>query len=415
MPFSFLHAADLHLDTPFASVGGFPAAVGDALREASLEAWTALVDTAIERQVAFVLLAGDLYDGAERGLRAQWAFLDGVARLDAAGIHTLVVHGNHDPVREGWTAIGAFPERVHIFSADQVESVTLEVGGERVVVHGTSYATAAMADNLALRYPHASGGGFHIGLLHANVGGTATGHLDYSPCSLDDLRATGYQYWALGHVHQQQVLQAGEPWIVYPGNLQGRSPKHTERGAKGAVLVHVAGGVASAPEPVVLDRVRFHDVAVSIEPYADAMALLDQLERLADPAVHHGRHLIVRATIEGAGDLHAELALPTRRAEVLDELRRRGTARTPFVWWHGITWRTKPAAEVIDLRRRDDFTADLHRFMDEATATHRGAWRDLLPADVARELGDLLPALDDDEIWAAARQAAADAIAGAEP
>ena len=415
MPFSFLHAADLHLDTPFASVGGFPAAVGDALREASLQAWTALVDTAIERQVAFVLLAGDLYDGAERGLRAQWAFLDGVTRLDAHGIRTFVVHGNHDPVREGWTAIGSFPELVTVFPADRVGSVEFEAGGERVVVHGTSYATAATEENLALRYPAASGGGFHVGLLHANVGGSVTGHLDYSPCSLDDLRATGYQYWALGHVHQHEVLQEGEPWVVYAGNLQGRSPKHTERGPKGACIVSVAGGVASAPEPVVLDRVRFHDVAVAIDPYTDVMALLDQLERLADPAAHQGRHLIVRATIEGSGPLHGELVTPARRAEVLDELRRRGTARTPFVWWHGITWRTKPAAEVIDLRRRDDFTADLHRFMEEATAEQRGAWADLLPADVARELGDLLPALDDEEIWAAARQAAADAIAGAEP
>src|SRR4051812_28785719 len=170
MPFSFLHAADLHLDTPFASVGGFPADVATTLREASLRAWDALVDAAIEREVAFVLLAGDIYDGAERGIRAQRAFLDGVTRLADQGIRTFLVHGNHDPVGQGWTAIDGFPELVHQFASSKAESIELQAGGERVVVHGMSYATSAMAENLSLRFPRATGGGFHIGLLHANVG-----------------------------------------------------------------------------------------------------------------------------------------------------------------------------------------------------------------------------------------------------
>jgi DNA repair exonuclease SbcCD nuclease subunit len=415
MPFSFLHAADLHLDTPFASVGGFPPSVAEALREASLEAWSALVATAIEREVAFVLLAGDLYDGAERGLRAQRAFLDGVTALADAGIRTFVVHGNHDPVHEGWTAIARFPDLVTTFPADEVGSVAFEAGGEAVVVHGISYATAATTENLALRFPRATDAGFHIGLLHANVGGAATGHQDYSPCSVGDLRASGYQYWALGHIHQHQVLCEQEPWVVYPGNLQGRSPRATEQGPKGAVIVSVAHGVAEAPEPVVLDRVRFADLTVAIDPYQDLGALLDQLERLADPAAHHGRHLIVRATLEGQGPLHGELVAPARRAEVLEELRRRGAERDPFTWWRSVEWRTRAATSVVDLHRRDDFTADLDRFMDEADASQRGAWADLLPADVARELGTLVPDADDEAIWAAARRAAVDAIAGAQP
>lgn len=410
MPFTFLHAADLHLDTPFASVGGFPAGVGEALREASLEAWTLLVDEASRRQVDFVLLAGDLYDGAERGIRAQRAFLDGVTRLAEQGIRTLLVHGNHDPVAEGWTAIAEFPELVTTFPAHRVASVSFEAGGEQVTVHGTSYAVSATSDNLARRYPVADGTGFHIGLLHANVGGPSTGHADYSPCTLDDLRRCGYQYWALGHVHGRRVVHEHEPWVVYPGNLQGRSTKPTERGAKGAVLVSVTDGIATEPEFIPLDRVRFTDLTLAIDPYRDVASLLDQLEQLASPAAHDGRSLIVRATIEGAGPLHQELASAARRAEVLDDLRRRGTARSPFVWWHALTWRTRAQAEVVDLRRRSDFTADLLRFMDEAGPQAQGAWADLLPADVARDLADLLPDAADAAIWAAAQQSALDAI-----
>jgi hypothetical protein len=257
----------------------------------------------------------------------------------------------------------------------------------------------------------ASGPGFHIGLLHANVGATS-GHADYSPCTLDDLRRTGYQYWALGHVHGRRVLAEGEPWIVYPGNLQGRSTKPTERGAKGAVVVSVTDGVATEPAFVALDRIRFVDVDVSITPYAEVATLLDQLEALASPASHDGRSLVVRANVEGAGPLHEQLLAPARRAEVLEELRRRGTERTPFVWWQSIAWRTRGAVSVVDLRQRDDFTADLLRTC-EAPAD-RSAWTAGLPAELVRDLGDLLPDGSDDVIWAAAQAAALEAISGAD-
>ena len=412
MPFSFLHAADLHLDTPFASVGGFPDDVATTLREASLRAWDALVATAIEREVAFVLLAGDIYDGAERGIRAQRAFLAGVTELADHGIRTFLVHGNHDPVGQGWTAIDGFPELVHQFAATKVESVEFEAGGERVVVHGISYATSAMEENLSLRFPRATGGGFHVGLLHANVGGTATGHQDYSPCSVDDLRRPGYQYWALGHVHKRHNPLEGEPWVVYPGNLQGRTTRPSEQGAKGAVLVTVDGGRASAPELVVLDQVRFADVLVEIDHLGDVGALLSRLEDAASPARHDGRAMVVRATIAGNGSLHQELATPQRRIEIVDELRRSGAASTPFVWWNQVRWRTRPAGEVVDLRR-DDFVSDLVRFMDDASPHQRTSWQDLLPAEVLRDLGDLLPAGDDPAIWEAAQLAALDAVTGA--
>jgi DNA repair exonuclease SbcCD nuclease subunit len=395
-------------------VGGYPAAVGEALREASLEAWASLVDEASRRKVAFVVLAGDIYDGAERGLRAQRAFLEGVTRLADEGIRTLLVHGNHDPVAEGWTAVRTFPELVTAFPAHTVHTERFEAGGEAVAVHGTSYAVAATSDNLARRYPAADGGGFHLGLLHANVGGPSTGHADYSPCTLDDLRRPGYQYWALGHVHGRRVLCEGEPWVVYPGNLQGRSTKPTERGAKGAVVVSVTDGVAAAPEFVALDRIRFVDVEVSISPYGEVATLLDQLESLTSPSVHDGRSLVVRATVGGAGPLHEQLLSPARRAEVLEELRRRDTERTPFVWWQSISWETRGELAVVDLRQRDDFTADLLRTCEQGEAAIAGTWVDDLPAELRRELDDLLPDGSHEAIWAAAQAAALEAITGAD-
>ena len=414
MPFSFLHAADLHLDTPFTSVSGYPERVGAALREASLEAWDALIQTAINRQVAFVVLAGDIYDGAERGIRAQRAFLTGVTRLADHGIRTFLVHGNHDPVTEGWTAITTFPAEVHRFSETEVESLVFEAGGEQVVVHGTSYAVSATTENLALQFPTATPGAFNVGLLHANLSGLGSKHQDYSPCSVDDLRRTGYQYWALGHIHQRQTPHEVNPWIVYPGNIQGRTPRSSERGAKGAIIVNVTNGVAAEPEFVAFDRVRFVDIAVSITTVADTGALLDQLEQAADPARHDGRGVLVRATVEGSGRLHQELLAPARREEILRELRDRGASTAPFAWWERITWRTRSSVDVIDIRRREDFTSDLLRYMEEATPAVTTGWAGELPADVVRELGDLLPSVDDPAIWEAAQRLALESVTALE-
>ena len=115
----------------------------------------------------------------------------------------------------------------------------------------------------------------------------------------------------------------------------------------------------------------------------------------------------------GSGPLHAELSSPGRRVEILDELRRSGAESTPFVWWNQVIWQTRPAGEVIDIRRRDDFVSDLVRFMDDTPVHDRATWADQLPADVLRELGDLLPDGDDAAIWETARLAALDAVTGA--
>ena len=128
--FSFVHAADLHLDTPFKGIGSTAPHVAEQLREASLAAFDSLVELCLERHVAFLVVAGDIYDGPERGLRAQLRFRDGLARLSAAGIASFVVHGNHDPVETGWSALGGpWPDHVTVFGTGTVKAVPVEIDG----------------------------------------------------------------------------------------------------------------------------------------------------------------------------------------------------------------------------------------------------------------------------------------------
>jgi len=364
--FCFVHAADLHLDTPFKGIREVAPFVADALREASLEAFDAIVELTLERDAAFLLVAGDVYDGAERGLRAQLRFRDGLARLARAGIASFVVHGNHDPVATGWSAVGAWPDAVTVFGCDEVAVVPVERDGTVIAtVQGISYATSATTENLALRFARPAGPGLHVGLLHCNVEGVAAGYANYSPCTLDDLRRSGLDYFALGHIHQRRVLAGGrgtgDPYVVYPGNTQARSPRTGELEPKGAVVVHVDDGVVDQVEFVACDRVRFAEVPVPVADLADLAELEERLAELgrAELDAAEGRSVVLRARLVGRGGLHRDLARPGLTEELLRHLRDEAGDRRRFCWWDEVIDATAPAVERDEVRGRGDFAADL--------------------------------------------------------
>jgi DNA repair exonuclease SbcCD nuclease subunit len=427
--FSFVHAADLHLDTPFHGIGEVAPRVALALREASLDAFDAIVECCIEENAAFFLVAGDIYDGAERGLRAQLRFRDGLSRLAASGIPSFVVHGNHDPIATGWSAIGhSWPDGVTVFGSDEVTVVPIVQDGVQIAtVQGISYAKIETTENLALRFHRPEGPGVHIGLLHCNVAGVTTGYANYSPCSLDDLRKTGLDYLALGHIHQRRILSgktgSQEPWVVYSGNSQARSPKPSEREPKGAVVVHVEGGAVHHVEFVACDRVRYNEVDCSISDLQDLGELEDRLEELQATSLAgaDGRSVVLRARITGRGKLHADLIRPGVLDDLLVHLREH-TGNDLFCWWDEIHDESATELDLDALRKRGDFASDLLELAD-AVATDeqtRRALAEELSAKVPRSLWSRLDALlgDVDELEAIVSHAttlALDEISGDSP
>lgn len=389
--FCFVHAADLHLDTPFKGLGATAPHVAAALREASLRAFDDLVSLCLARRAAFLVIAGDVYDGAERGLRAQLRFARGVERLADAGIATFVVHGNHDPLEEGWSAIGRFPPAVHIFGHEEVESLPVTYEGEVIAtVHGISYGKRDVSENLVKRFLGRRGAGLQVGVLHCNVAGVSDAHLPYSPCSLGDLLEVGFDYWALGHIHSRTILSGkphgDESYVVYSGNLQARSPKPSELGAKGATVVSVEAGRVARLEEVACDRVRFGLLEVDVSSCDGAADVAAELAETAaeELARSDGRSLVLRARLSGRGPAHDELARAGARAELLEALRDQQSHGEPFVWWDRVDDETMPATAVEELRQRDDFVADLLSVADGLAA-------DGLDGDAMRELTQRMP------------------------
>lgn len=304
----FLHAADLHLGSPLKSLGD---AIGETERKRFEQlvngAFDRLVQTAINEQVDFVLLAGDIYDDADRDPGAQRRFLLGLRRMTEKNIRVFMVHGNHDPLTHN-IKNSLFPKGVVVFPAGElgVETVRMRNGAE-VTVAGISYSKAHEEQNFVPRFAGLTGRTI-VGVLHTNVGGNAQ-HGNYAPCSVSDLEQSPVNYWALGHIHKQTVRQTARGWWAYPGNLQGRSTKAAETGPKGVLIVDVdESGSISIPRFVECSTVRFARLNVGVDTVAEVagvndevMAQLQMLVSEADGVPH-----LVRLELTGQTEI-AEL------------------------------------------------------------------------------------------------------------
>lgn len=362
-PFRFVHAADLHLDSPFAGVkASAPENVADRLYDATFDAYENIVDLCLSERVDALLIAGDIYDGRDRSLRAQRRFVDGLERLHRGGVRSFVCHGNHDPL-DGWEARLAYPPSCHRFGAEFQGVPVFQDDPGRAVVHGVSYPTRDVRANLVRRLGRVEPGPFSIGLLHANVNNDRR-HRVYAPCSLDDLVRTGVDYWALGHVHTRQVLNPGSPTVVYPGNPQGRHP--AESGRRGVYLVEVGASRHARTSFRPVDTVRWDRLRTDVSRARTEQDLLDQLHRLMGNALKRGkgRSLVVRITLTGRGDLHRELRRPDFREGLLDEVNEAWAVRSPFAWCERIEDRTRGPFDRKQRLRGSDFVADLLRLCD---------------------------------------------------
>lgn len=317
--FRFIHAADLHLDSPFRGLAKAPEAVRAALADSTFAAVRRLTDTAIAEQADFIVIAGDLFDEADRSLRAQLALLKEWERLEREGVTVFAIHGNHDHLG-GKRATLALPRNVHIFGADSAshKPAYTRNGELAAYIYGMSYGQRAETRNLAAAYQVQSGAPYHIALLHANVGGDPS-HDAYAPCSIDELVASGFDYWALGHIHKRETLHEN-PHVVYPGNVQGRNPKET--GAKGCYVVDVTNQKRTELRFMPLDTVRWVEKDVSIEGIATEQELLRRLQRsvAAIREEEEGRSVMLRFRLHGRGELHSRLSQPLALDTLLEEL-----------------------------------------------------------------------------------------------
>ncbi|WP_310832662.1 metallophosphoesterase family protein [Paenibacillus pedocola] len=368
IPFRFLHAADLHLDSRFTGLSQLPQAIRSYLRESTFAALGRLVGVAIEEKVDFVVISGDVYDVSDASLQGQLRFYEALRELGAHGIHVYLIHGNHDPL-DGPRLQMELPEHVTVFGAGepgQAVACRRSDGREVAVISGISYPTAKVTENTALLFNRKPGSTlFHIALLHGNVDGDLQ-HETYSPCSRKDLIGRGFDYWALGHIHKRSILHEN-PVIVYPGNIQGRSVKET--GPKGCYVVEVNEEGYAQLRFRELDSVRWQVREIPIEGLADEAEWTQAVEQAVEDIREELPQLmsVVRFRLTGRGKVHRILSEKGAAADLLTELQRRETVRAErreyagLVWTEGFAVETGLAVDRERLLQEDSFLGEMLR------------------------------------------------------
>lgn len=398
---SFVHAADLHLDSPFTGISGIDPELGERLAKATFQAYEAVIELCMDEEVDFLLIAGDVYDSADKSLYAQVRFIEGLKKLETAGIQVFICHGNHDPL-DGWSASLKWPGNVHIMSGDGAEVVDFKKEGKTAaLVAGMSYPTRHITKNLVKDFPKKEGDWpFTIGLLHCSVGNYPE-HDPYAPCNLQDLRETGYDYWALGHIHTPSVVCKEAPVVIYPGNPQGRHPGET--GTRGCYLVNVSSGGAISTKFVETDSVRWHIREVSIEGLENEGELLESLQSQLDEIRENsgGRSAICRLALSGRGPLHHTLREEGFLEDLLNTLREDEIQSRQFVWVERIENETLFPIERELLLKREDFVGDLVKIVEGLKIDEEGLdeFHEVLsPLFTSRNGRKLICKIDDGEM-----------------
>jgi DNA repair protein SbcD/Mre11 len=333
--FRFLHAADLHLDSPLRGLETFQDAPVAQIRAASRRALDNLVDLAIREQASFLVISGDLFDGDWKDYHTALFLADRLGRLGNAGIPVYVASGNHD-AESVISRTLRLPDNVRVFSSSSPQTFIDDRTG--AALHGQGYPHRDLTDNLAAAYPPSRTALFNIGVLHTALTGRA-GHARYAPCTLDDLRSKGYQYWALGHLHQPEVV-CRDPWVVFPGCIQGRHIK--EQGPKGAVMVTVDEGRVIDVDPRVVDVLRWGSCPVEVDSCGTWGELLDAVRLKLSEARSgcDGRPLAVRVSLTGESRISS---LVQDRQEALFEEIGALAAGMGDIWLEKISLAIRPA------------------------------------------------------------------------
>ena len=359
--FCFVHCADLHLGEPFEGLrSGDKGPWTEAISKATFTAFERVVDTALEARADAILISGDVYNSADHSLAAQMAFARELYRAAQGGIETFIIHGNHDP-GDAWKADIPLPPSAHVFSSDHVESFPIMKEGDvAATVYGISYGQNHIKDDVVKEFVRKPGDGFAIAMMHTDMAGAGS---PYIPCTIDELRSQGMDYWALGHVHTRRV--AGEkPYIVYPGNTQGLSINET--GPRGCYLVDVGAYGTVNLKFVETDAVRWMDMPVDITGVTDQEEMLRQiLKRRAALKDLTGRPNIVRLIFTGRGPLHKAVASEEGQEFILQFLNEKEQFRHIFTYFSRIEDRTKPDMDLAERRELPDVTGDFLRAYDK--------------------------------------------------
>lgn len=226
-----LHAADLHLDSPFEGLSSSKAAIR---RSEQRELLYRLAELAVRERVDLVLLSGDLMDSSNTYYETGEDLL---RALRTISVPVFISPGNHDCYTEKSAYCRLkFPDNVHIFTENEISCLTARSKGLRV--WGAAFTENSSPALLTGFHCEREEGLTEIMCIHGDVGSRSS---SYNPISEAELAASGMDYVALGHIHKSSgLLKAGNTWYSWPGCPEGRG--FDESGERYVNIVELENG-----------------------------------------------------------------------------------------------------------------------------------------------------------------------------
>ena len=376
--FKFIHATDIHLDSPLRGLERYEGAPVERVRQAARRALENLIGLAVEEEVQFICIAGDLYDGDWKDYNTGLFFCRQMSKLREAGIRVFLITGNHDAMNLMTRSL-QLPDNVKMLSTRKPETVKLDDVG--VAIHGQGFSKREVKDDLSEKYPSALSGYFNIGMLHTSATGRE-GHDVYAPCTVDGLLSKGFQYWALGHVHTREVLHKDPP-ILFSGNIQGRHIRET--GPKGCTLVTVSDDHKVEYEHRDLDTLRWERMILHTSGEETGEGILDLIEdRINDfLGESDGRPIAMRVEINGPCPAHEQFAIA--REKWVNEIRRLAAAVSgESIWIEKVKINTSPVINLAESIDREGPLNDLLQYLDDLETNEEAL------IELSGELDDLI-------------------------
>lgn len=342
----FIHAADLHLDSPFKGLKSMPEKIWQSIYQSTFQSLSTIVSLAIDKEVDFVCIAGDIYDAEDRSVKAQAYFKKEMERLDNENIPVFLLHGNHDFIDQGGLQLN-MPENVLTFGTEIETKEIITQHQERVAVTGFSYGKRWVNERKAESYPpRKKESDYHIGMLHGFQEGNSSTHQHYAPFSLAELKSKQYDYWALGHIHKRAVLDTS-PFIVYAGNTQGRH--RNESGAKGCYLVELNKGEQHATfYPTA--PIEWHNQVVSLKGKKTLQEVYESLQEVKKQQTKSGKNVLLSIILEQTNDLLEGVFRKIKNGDLLEGIQKIPEEKN-YVWPIRLEIREKKTSKLPSLTK----------------------------------------------------------------
>ena len=363
--FSFIHASDIHLDTPFMNISpSINEEYSTILRSSPFTALQNLLEVSIAKNVDFVLLCGDIYNGEDKSIAGQIALQKFARALYKEGIQLFIIAGNHDPLRTTKYQL-EYPPNTFIFPTEYHVVSFVKYSKTLAYIHGVSHSSKEesrpLSDFFTTEFDRSL---FHIGMLHCTVSSIdqEEGKKQYVPCRLQELQSKKINYWALGHIHTRAILSE-YPHIVYCGNTQGI--RSSEEGVRGVYYVEVAENKTISMDFIPTSTVIFDTLRIDLEEEDTLDTLFMKIQEAVDSYIRTSSctsHYIFTLRLQGRTELDKKLRYHPEQEwiERIDE-----SLHKSFAFCiQNIKIETRNIISIEDLCIREDLLGETMRILE---------------------------------------------------